>query len=235
MAGRKFGSSGSEHLTWAVNVLVPYHVARAFKASRIAVFSTGCVYPLVQASTGGSTEADPPDPVGEYAMSCLGRERVFDYFAQAQGARVVHLRLNYAAEPRYGVLHDIAGRVWRGEPVDVTTGYANVIWQGDVCRYALQSLAMAAGPAAILNVTGPETFAVREVAARFGALMGRAVRFSGVENGRGYLSNAARCFARFGPPAVTLDQLIEWTANWVKSGGASLGKPTHFETQDGRY
>jgi dTDP-4-dehydrorhamnose reductase len=235
MVGRKFGSTGQEHLTWAINVIVASHVARTFKASRIAAFSTGCVYPVMDLCTGGATEAIPADPVGEYAMSCLGRERMFDYYAVSSKARVTHIRLNYALELRYGVLADVAGRVARGEPVDLTTGFANGIWQGDACNQAIQSVELAASPATILNVTGPETFSIRQVAQEFGRLLGRTPVFSGEENGRGYLNNAARANALFGNPTVPLGLLIEWIAHWVSIGGASSGKPTHFETQNGKY
>ena len=235
MVGRKFGSTGGESLTWAINVIVPYHVARTFRDARIAAFSTGCVYPVTHVFGGGSVEADPPDPVGEYAQSCLGRERMFDYFATEKGEKVVHIRLNYSVELRYGVLVDIATKVWNGQPVDVTTGFANVIWQGDACSQVLQGLGAASSPAAILNVAGPETFAVRKVAQRFGELMGKAVTITGEENGRAYLSNSAKATSLFGYPAVPLGKILEWTADWVKAGGASLGKPTHFETQDGKY
>lgn len=235
MVGRKFGSTGQEHLTWAINVIVASHVARTFSASRIAAFSTGCVYPVMDLYSGGATEAVPADPVGEYAMSCLGRERMFDYYAVSRNARVTHIRLNYALELRYGVLADVAGRVLRGEPVDLTTGFANGIWQGDACNQAIQSIEMAASPAAILNVTGPETFSIRQVAQEFGRLLGRTPVFSGEENGRGYLNNAARANALFGNPTVPLGLLLEWIAHWVSIGGASSGKPTHFETQNGKY
>jgi dTDP-4-dehydrorhamnose reductase len=235
MIGRKFGSTGAEHLTWAINVIVPYHVARTFQQSRIAAFSTGCVYPVAHVFSGGSPETQPADPVGEYAMSCLGRERMFDHFSETKGEKVVHIRLNYAVELRYGVLVDIATKVWKGEPVDVTTGFANVIWQGDACNQVLQSLALASHPAAILNVTGPETFAIRQVAQEFGRLMGKEPQFAGEENGRGYLNNAAKANGLFGNPSVPLDRIIEYTAQWIMAGGASLGKPTHFETQDGKY
>jgi nucleoside-diphosphate-sugar epimerase len=235
MVGRKFGSSGSESLTWAINVMAAHNVARAFTGSRIAAFSTGCVYPVMDVRTGGATESTPPDPVGEYAQSCLGRERMFDYYAERQGERVVHVRLNYAVELRYGVLCDVAQRVWRGEPVDVTTGCANVIWQGDACNQVLQALELASSPATVLNVTGPETFSIRWAAQAFAERMGRKVVFQGEENGRGYLSNAARANGLFGNPSVTLARVIAWTAHWVSRGGASLGKATHFETQDGKY
>jgi len=235
MAGMKFGATGNEPLTWAINVIVPYHVARTFTDSRITSFSTGCVYPVMHVFSGGPTEATPPDPVGEYAMSCLGRERMFDYLSQSKGVRVVHIRLNYSVELRYGVLHDIASSVWNGEKVDVTTGFANVIWQGDASSQIIQSLSLASSPAAILNVTGPETFSVRQVALKFGELLDREVQITGEENGRAYINNAAKANETFGYPAVPLGKVIEWTAHWIKVGGSSLGKPTHFETQDGHY
>ncbi len=235
MVGRKFGSTGSESMTWAINVIVPYHVARTFTKSRIAAFSTGCVYPIMDIKSGGATEATPAEPIGEYAQSSLGRERMFDYFADTQKERVVQVRLNYAVELRYGVLYDIASKVWAGEPVDVTTGYANVIWQGDACNQIIQSLELASSPARILNVTGPETFAIREVANTFGKLLGKTAVISGQENGLGYLNNARQANQLFGNPTVPLGQVIEWIAQWVKKGGANLGKATHFETQNGKY
>lgn len=235
MVGRKFGSVGSEWLTWAINVMVPHNVARVFTASRIAAFSTGCVYPVAHIYSGGSVEQDAPDPVGEYAMSCLGRERMFDYYAAEHGERVVHIRLNYAVDLRYGVLFDIATKVWGGEPVDVTTGFANVIWQGDACEQVIRGLPQATSPASVLNITGPEMFSIRQVAQQFGRIMDKAVAFSGEENGRGYLNNAGKAAGLFGYPSVSLDRLVRWTAHWVMSGGENLGKPTHFETQDGKY
>ncbi len=235
MVGRKFGSTGSESMTWAINVIVPYHVARTFTKSRIAAFSTGCVYPIMDIKSGGATEATPAEPIGEYAQSSLGRERMFDYFSDTQKERVVQVRLNYAVELRYGVLYDIASKVWAGEPVDVTTGYANVIWQGDACNQIIQSLELASTPARILNVTGPETFAIREVAQTFGKLLGKTAIISGQENGLGYLNNARQANQLFGNPTVPLGQVIEWIAQWVKKGGANLGKATHFETQNGKY
>ncbi|OGV62486.1 MAG: hypothetical protein A3K19_33415 [Lentisphaerae bacterium RIFOXYB12_FULL_65_16] len=235
MVGRKFGSTGSESLTWAINVIVAYHAARTFQGSRIAAFSTGCVYPVVDIRTGGTTEQVPVNPVGEYAMSCLGRERMFDYFADSDKSKVVQVRLNYAAECRYGVLVDVATKVWKGEPVDVTTGYANVIWQGDACNHVLQGLKLASNPATILNVTGPEIFSIRQVAQRFGQLMGREPKFTGQENGLGYINNASKANALFGNPSVPLGRLVEWTAHWTMQGGENIGKPTHFETQNGKY
>jgi len=235
MIGRKFGSTGQEHLTWSTNVIVPYHTARAFTGSRIVAFSTGCVYPLMHYSTGGATEAIPANPIGEYAQSCLGRERMFDYFAEEQGEKVLHFRLNYAIDLRYGVLWDVASKVWAGEPVDITTNYANVIWQGDCSNIVLQSFALAAAPASILNVTGTGMIRIDETAEQFGQLMGKPVRLQGEPNGIGYLSNCAKMVQRFGEPAVSVDTMIEWIAHWVAQGGESLGKPTHFETQNGKY
>ncbi len=236
MIGRKFGSTGQEHLTWATNVIVPYHVARAFTGSRIAAFSTGCVYPLVHVATGGCTEDVPADPVGEYAQSCLGRERMFDYYAETAGEKVVHIRLNYAVELRYGVLYDIASRVWAGESNDITTGYANVIWQGDCSNQVLQSFSLAtAAPAKILNITGPEIISIQETAETFATLMGKTATFTGETNGIGYLNNSAQATKLFGTPAVTVPQVIEWIAAWIMQGGENLGKATHFETQNGKY
>ena len=235
MAGRKFGSTGNEPLTWAANVIVPCHVARVFTGSRVAVFSTGCVYPLLPAESGGATEQTPPEPVGEYAQSCLGRERVFDYYSQAVGERVVQVRLNYAIDLRYGVLHDLASRVWAGEPVDVTTAWVNVIWQGDACDWALRALELAASPSRTLNVTGPQMLSVRELAGELGRRLGREVTFAGRENGLAYLSDARQAVKLFGPAAVPLARMLAWTAHWLRMGGPSLGKPTHFETQDGRF
>jgi hypothetical protein len=235
MIGRKFGSTGSESLTWALNVMVPYNVARAFTGSRIAAFSTGCVYPVMDVSTGGATEETVPNPIGEYAMSCLGRERMFDFYAETKGERVAHIRLNYAIDLRYGVLYDIGHHVWNNEPVDVTTGFANVIWQGDACNQIIQCLALAASPAVPINITGPEIISIRETAELYGKLMGKSVSYSGTENGRGYLSNASRAKELFGAPSVSVEQMVEWTAGWIMQGGANLGKPTHFETQDGKY
>ena len=234
LVGRKFGSTGNEALTWMTNVVLPHQVASTLADSRIVVFSTGCVYPVVHLTTGGSVEWDSPEPVGEYAMSCLGRERVFEQ-ASAQGTPVALVRLNYAVELRYGVLHDIASRVLRGEPVDVTTGYVNVMWQGDVCDQVLRSLPLAGSPPLVLNLTGPETLSVRRLADRFGRLLGVAPIVCGEENGYGYLSDATRANALFGNPRVPVGKVVEWAAAWLQRGGESLAKPTHYEAQDGRY
>lgn len=235
LAGRKFGSTGSEWLTWASNVMIPHNVGDIFRDANIAVYSTGCVYPVVDVATGGSVETDRLDPIGEYASSCVGRERVFDYYANEQGARVVQIRLNYSLEMRYGVLVDIATSVFNNQPVDVTTGYFNGIWQGDCCNQTLQSFSHASSPSSVLNITGPEIFEVREMANCFGELFGKEPIIEGKENGKAYLSNATKANSLFGPPAVPIDKIIEWTAHWVKNGGENIGKPTHFETQNGKY
>ena len=235
MIGRKFGSDGAEWLTWAINVMVPHNVAQVFTNSRIAVFSTGCVYPVVGVYTGGSVETDRPNPIGEYAMSSLGRERVFDYYAAEKGEKVVQIRLNYALDLRYGVLSDIATKVFNGQPVDVTTGFMNGIWQGDCNNQVLRSFDHASSPSTVLNVTGPETLSVRWVAHRFAEIFGKTAIINGTENGRGYLNNASKANALFGNPSVPVGKVIEWVAQWVKDGGENIGKPTHFETQDGKY
>lgn len=235
MVGRKFGSTGAEWLTWAINVMVPRNVADVFRDSRIADFSTGCVYPIVDVNSGGSVETDAPDPIGEYANSCLGRERMFDYYAAEKGEKVIHIRLNYAVELRYGVLVDIATKVYSDQPIDVTTGHFNCIWQGDCCSQVLQTFNMAKSPAEILNITGPEIISVREVANKFAKLFNKEAIFEGKENGKGYLSNAKKANKLFGNPQVPIDRIIEWAADWIKKGRTNLGKETHFETQDGKY
>lgn len=236
MVGRKFGTRGSEDLTWAANVIAPDNVGAHFTGSRIVVFSTGCVYPLVPVGTGGCTEETLVDPTGEYAQSCLGRERVFGYWSRTSGTPVCLVRLNYAVDLRYGVLHDIAWRVYEGQPVSLSASHFNAIWQGDANRQALRCLEHCAVPPEVLNVTGPETISVRAVAEAFGRLFGREVRFEGEDrDARMYLSNAGRAMARFGYPSVPLMTLVRWQADWILRGGRSLNKPTHFEVVDGRF
>ena len=235
MAGRKFGSTGNEWLTWAANAIVPYHVASVFRNSRIVVFSTGCVYPLVDVKTGGSVETDPLEPIGEYSMSCLCRERIFDYFSAEFGEKVVHIRLNYAIELRYGVPVDIALKVFNSQPVDVTTAFFNGIWQGDACDQILRCFPYASSPSCALNITGPEIISVRQVAKRFGELFGREPIFAGQETSMAYLSNASKANKLLGSPSVPFEKMIEWIADWVRNSRENLGKPTHFETQDGKF
>lgn len=236
MVGRKFGTSGAEPLTWATNVSVPDYVSHHYRGSRLVAFSTGCVYPLVSAASGGCSERVPPDPVGEYAQSCLGRERVFSYWSNRWGTPVCLVRLNYAIDLRYGVLYDIGARVFAGQPVDLTVSHFNAIWQGDANDWALRCLKLCASPPKVLNVTGPETVAVRYVAETFAELFGVKVRFTGEDSAsRMYLSNAAEAMDRFGYPSVPLMTMIRWQADWIERGGRSLNKPTHFGVVDGEY
>jgi dTDP-4-dehydrorhamnose reductase len=235
LAGRKFGTQDRTDLTWVINTVVPAHVAERFARSRLVVFSTGNVYPLVPVGGPASTEDDLPAPVGEYAQSCLGRERVVEFVSRERAASSLLFRLNYAVDLRYGTLVDIARKVFAGEPVDLTVGYFNAIWQGDANSYAFRSLELCASPPAILNVTGPERISVRESAQWFGSLFGRPPRFVGSEGAVALLSDASRCHARLGDPEVPLSTLQQWVGHWVQSGGASLNKPTHFEVTDGRF
>lgn len=235
MAGRKFGTAGEEELTWAMNTVAPAYVAEHYGASRIVAFSTGCVYPLISLARGGSVETDRPEPVGEYGQSCLGRERTFGYFSRKNQTPVCLLRLNYALDLRYGVLHDIAQAIWEGRPVDRTVGYFNAIWQGDANNQALLALAMCATPAAVLNLTGPELISVTEVAEEMARLLGKPVTFPGEAGTVGYLSNAGLAHRTFGYPRVSLAHAVRWTADWIKHGGRTFGKPTHFEVANGKF
>lgn len=235
MAGMKFGTSGQESLTWAMNAHMPALVCERYPSSRIVAFSTGNVYPLSPSTGRGSCESDPPGPIGEYAMSCLARERIFEHFSRTRGTRVALLRLNYATELRYGVLVDIAARVSSGRAVPLAMGYLNAIWQGDACAMSLQALAHAASPALVLNIAGPDVLSVRAVAEEFGRRMEMTARFDGTEATDALLSDARRAFDLFGPPRVSTDQMISWIADWTRCGGATLGKPTHFEERTGRF
>jgi nucleoside-diphosphate-sugar epimerase len=235
LAGMKFGATDRPDLTWAMNTIVPGHVARRYANSKTVVFSTGNVYPLVSPATGGSRETDPTGPVGEYAQSCLGRERVFEHAARARGTPCLLFRLFYAVDLRYGVLVDIARKVLTGEPIDLTVGHVNVIWQGDANSYALRSLALASAPPRALNVTGPEVLSVRELAERFGRRLGRTPLLQGTEGPAALLGNTSSCRSLLGEPSVSLDRLFEWAARWVESGGRSLGKPTKYERADGKF
>ena len=236
MAGRKFGAAGNVPLTWAMNVHVPAMVAEVFKASRIVAFSTGCVYPFVPVESGGATEdVAPIPPPGDYATSCVGRERMFEYFSAEHGTSGRLFRLNYAIDMRYGVLHDIGRKVRNGEAIDLTMGHANVIWQGDANSVALRCLAHATVPTTPINVTGPETFEVAKVAAEFGKQFGKTPKLTGTPAPTGWINNAARMVKEFGPPSVSLQKMIEWTADWLLRDMATLNKPTHYEVRDGKY
>ena len=235
MAAMKFGTTGAEHLTWAMNTYLPGLVAGRFHRSRIVAFSSGNVYPLVPVTSGGATEFTPTIPVGEYAQSVLGRERMFEYGSRQHGTRGVLLRLNYACEMRYGVLLDIGRKVFEGRAVDLGMGMVNVIWQGDANSMCLRSFQHATSPPLILNITGPESVSVRYIANEFGRRFGRDPVLQGSESDTALLNNAARSFDLFGYPAVTLGQMMDWIAAWIEAGGAIHGKPTHFETRDGRF
>ena len=235
MAGRKFGSTGNEPLTWAMNTYLPGRVAEKYRNSRIVVFSTGNVYPLTPISHGGATETNPVAPIGEYAQSCLGRERVFEHASNQFGTPLAILRLNYAIDLRYGILLDIAEKVYGEKPVDVTMGAANVIWQGDANAVVLRTLLHCQSPPMLLNLTGPESVSIRWLATRFGEIFGKAPFFEGVEADTALLSNAARCHQLFGYPRISLEQMVQWVAHWVEIGEMTLGKPTKFEVRDGKF
>ena len=235
MAGMKFGSTGQESLTWAMNSYLPGMVCERYAHSRIAAFSTGNVYGLIPVSEGGSREEHSPNPVGEYAISCLGRERIFEHFSRTNGTKVSLIRLNYATELRYGVLLDIAQRVFLGNPVPLSMGYLNAIWQADACAMSLQSLAYTSSPPNIINIAGPELLSVRDVAQEFGKLFNKSVRFEGHELPDALLSNGEKAYGLFGRPRVSAEHMMAWIADWVSRGGATLAKPTHFEERSGRF
>lgn len=235
LAGRKFGSTDNTALTWATNTIVPANIARRFSRSRIVAFSTGNVYPFVPTSSRGSRESDAPAPRGEYAQSCLGRERVFEYYASTHGTPVLLFRLNYAVDLRYGVLVDIARAVKAGRPVDRTVTHFNVIWQGDANSYALRALEGCASPARALNVTGAEILSVTDVADFFGRRFGRPPEFSGRPSGEALLSDASACHEWLGAPQVDAAELMDAVAAWLARDGRTLDKPTHFETADGKF
>jgi nucleoside-diphosphate-sugar epimerase len=235
LIGMKFGTTGQEAMTWAVNSFLPGLVSRKFRGSRIVALSTGNVYGLTSADGSGSREEDRPEPHGEYALSCLGRERVFEHFSRELRIPMALIRLNYATEMRYGVLVDLARKVEAGEPIDLTMGHLNAIWQADASAMILSAFGQTTVPPTILNVTGQERLSVREVAEEFGRLLGRTPILRGVESADALLSDARRACTLFGPPRLDADRMIHWIADWVRRGGPSLGKPTHFEVRDGNF
>jgi len=235
MAGMKFGSTENESLTWAMNSFLPGLVSERYATSRIVAFSTGNLYGLSRVAQGGSREQDTPNPVGEYAMSCLGRERIFEYFSRTNQTKMAILRLNYATELRYGVLLDIAQRVHTGQPVPLLMGYLNALWQGDANAMSLLALSYVSHPPNVINLAGPELLSVRRLAEEFGDRMAKPVRFEGEESDDALLSNAEKAFGLFGRPRVTAQELVAWIADWVSSGGETLAKPTHFENRAGRF
>ncbi|HYA25206.1 MAG TPA: NAD(P)-dependent oxidoreductase [Terriglobales bacterium] len=235
MAARKFGTTGAEHLTWAMNTFLPGLVAERYRNSRIVTFSTGNVYPLKRVGEGGSVESDPVDAAGEYAQSALGRERLFEYGSRRWGTSVAILRLNYAVELRYGVLVDIALAVFERRPIDLRMGHVNVIWQRDANSYCLRSFPYCQSPPFVVNVTGPEILSVRVLAQEFGRRFGLKPVFSGQESDTALLSNAAKAQELFGRPTVSAEQAIDWVADWIRHGGPLFNKPTHFAMRDGKF
>lgn len=235
MAGRKFGSTGSEALTWAMNTFMPGLVAEAFGASRIVTFSTLCVYPFVDVASGGATEDLAPNPPGEYAQSCVGRERMFQHFSNTLNTPGCIIRLSYAIDMRYGVLFDVASAVNEGRAVDLTMGHANVIWQGDANTQTLMALNHCSVPAWPLNLTGRSIISIKWLAEEFAKRLGKRAVFTGTPSTTAWLANTDKAASLFGDPIVPIDKMIDWSADWVSKGGVNLGKPTHFEVRDGAY
>ena len=235
MAGYKFGTTGNEGFTWAMNSYLPGKVAERFKDSNIVVFSTGCVYPLVSVSEQAPSEEDSVDPMGEYAQSCLGRERIFEYYSKKNGTKIVIFRLNYAIDLTYGVLVELAQTIKEGLPVNLSMGFVNVIWQPDVSEMAIRSLLHVSSPANILNITGPETLSVRWISQRLAEVMDMPVTFEGIENESALLSNASKSHALFGYPSVSIREMIDYVGHWIKNDGITQDKPTHFQERDGKY
>jgi hypothetical protein len=235
MAGMKFGSTGQESLTWAMNTFLPGLVSEKYRNSRIAAFSTGNVYGVSPVRLGGSREGDPLHPIGEYAMSCLGRERIFEHFSRTNQIKMCIIRLNYATELRYGVLSDLAQRVLSGHVVPLQMGHFNSIWQADAASMSLQALSYASAPPVVINIAGPELLSVRRIAEEFGDYFGKTPHFEGVESEDSLVSNAQKAFHLFGYPHVSLGQMMVWIADWVGRGGKSFAKPTHFENRAGNF
>jgi hypothetical protein len=235
MAGMKFGATGQEALTWAMNAFLPGMVSQRYHRSKIVAFSTGNVYGLTPVHLGGSVESDPLQPQGEYALSCVGRERIFEHFSRSLSISMALLRLNYATEMRYGVLVDIAQRIQAGQPIELTMGHLNAIWQADANAMTLCAFDHVANPPAVLNLAGPELLSVRRVAEELGCLLGQPPRFYGAEASAALLSNGQRAHRLFGYPRVSAGQMIAWIADWLCRGGLTLAKPTHFEVRDGRF
>jgi nucleoside-diphosphate-sugar epimerase len=235
LVGLKFGTSDKPFLTWAMNTLVPANVAERYPRARLAALSTGNVYGLTPVGKGGSKETDVLMPLGEYPSAAIARERIFEFFSHRQGTPLIMLRLNYAMELRYGVFVDIAQKIFLGEPVDVTMGHFNCIWQGDANEFIIRSLAETQSPPSVLNLTGPRQWSVRQVAFEFGKLFGKPVQIAGTEADTALLSNSTRASALWGEPPTPLGIVMRWTADWIKRRGRLLNKPTHFEVRDGKY
>jgi nucleoside-diphosphate-sugar epimerase len=235
LVGQKFGTESNPGLTWALNTLVPAAACKRYANARLVALSTGCVYPHVPTDSGGATESTAPEPVGEYASACLARERLFEFYAQQNSTAITLVRLNYAIDLRYGVLHDIAQKIWRGESVDLSMGHFNCIWQGDANERILRSLGLCHNPPHLINLTSPGTLTVRAVAQQLGELLKRQVKFTGTEAGTAWLSNPTAAVEILGTPETSLETMLRWTAHWTQTEGRSHGKPTHFEVRDGKY
>lgn len=235
MVGYKFGATGNEAYTWAVNAYLPGRICEYFKDSRIVAFSTGCVYPLVPVNDGAPSEEMAPDPLGEYAQSCLGRERIFEHFSKENGTEMTIFRLNYAIDLKYGVVSELARTILDDEAIDLTMGHVNVIWQKDACEQAIRSLFVTSSPANILNITGPETLSVRWISERLGEALNKEVTFVGEEQETALLSNASKSHELFGYPQTTIREMIDITADWLLNDGATIDKPTHFQERKGKY
>lgn len=235
MAGMKFGSAAAQSLTWAMNTYLPSLVCERYAGIPTVVFSSGNLYPMVPIQNGGASEETPPGPIGEYAQSVLGRERIFEHFSRTLGTKILQFRLFYALELRYGILHDVAQSVWNDQPVNVINGYANCIWQGDANAMALRSLGLVRSPPTVLNVTSPDRISFRKVAEIFGKLLGKTPQIEGKEQETTCLANATKMVKVLGKPTVDLDTMLHWISHWIKNGGPSLNKPTHFEIRNGNY
>ena len=235
MAGKKFGTNGNEWQTWAMNSVLPAFVGDKFKNSNIVVFSSGNIYPIVPLSEGGCKESDPVGPNGEYAMSCLARERSFEYAANTYGTNVFIYRLNFAVDLRYGVLFDVADKIMKGEKISLATPCFNFIWQGSANEIAIRGLLHAKSPACVMNVTGPETVSVKQAAIKLGKYLGKEPIFDDYVGNDAYLNDASLAMETFGYPSVSAETLIRWQAEWILDGGRTLNKPTHFEERKGKY
>ncbi len=235
MAGKKFGTDGNEWQTWGMNSVLPAFVADKFKNSNIVVFSSGNIYPIVPLHTGGCTENDKVMPNGEYAMSCLARERSFEYAANTYGTKVFIYRLNFAVDLRYGVIFDVANKILKGEPISLSTPCFNFIWQGSANEYAIRGLLYASNPVTVMNVTGPETVSIKKMALKLGEYLGKSPIFENECGNDAYLNDASKCMELFGYPSVSAETLIRWQAEWLLDGGRTLDKPTHFEERKGSY
>jgi nucleoside-diphosphate-sugar epimerase len=235
LAGMKFGTTGKESLTWAMNTYLPGRVAEKYSNSKIVVFSTGNVYPFLPVNSGGATEKILPEPIGEYAQSCLGRERIFQYFSAKNNTPMLIYRLNYANDVSYGVLLDIAKSVKEGRPIDLRMGHVNIIWQGDANEMAIRSLHHCSVPPAILNIAGPETASVKSLAEEFGVLLKKKPVFIQEEQGTALLSDGSEAYRLFGRPNVSLREMVELIAGWIEEGGRILNKPTHFQERQGHF